>query len=351
MPIETRHDAERLQRLLPLAITLIVSILSLGLGHYLLLTRHPDLCSEARFPRQVLLFILTTIAVICLVIAAPLAEGTSTSVLSIIGLGFSAVIAFSSTSFVTNFMAAITLRVTKPFNVGDFVTVGEHFGKVSERGLFDTEIQTESRELISIPNSVLILSPITVARGTGVIVSTNLSLGYDVHHTRVEPLLLAAAHAAGLDDPYVHILGLNDFSVSYRVSGLLQEVKTLLTCRSRLNACVLDSLHGHGIDIVSPTTARHISVSNDSPQIPHELPTKAARKQTVAEDVAFEKANRAQAMEAAQTKVAAEISALNARLDVTQGIDDDDIKRAQTLLLRLEKALAIFANRPEEGIS
>jgi small conductance mechanosensitive channel len=254
MPIETRHDAERLQRLLPLAITLIVSILSLGLGHYLLLTRHPDLCSEARFPRQVLLFILTTIAVICLVIAAPLAEGTNTSVLSIIGLDFSAVIAFSSTSFVTNFMAAITLRVTKPFNVGNFVTVGEHFGKVSERGLFDTEIQTESRELISIPNSVLILTPITVARGTGVI-----------------------------------------------VSGLLLEVKTLLTCRSRLNACVLDSLHGHGIDIVSPTTARHISVSNGSPQIPHELPTKAASK--------------------------------------------------QTLLLRLKKTLAIFANRREEGIS
>jgi hypothetical protein len=249
---------------LSLAITLVVSILSLALGHYLLLARHPNLGSQARFPRQVLLFILTTIAVICMVITAPLAEGTSRSVLSIIGLGFSAVIAFSSTSFVTNFMAAITLRVTKPFNIGDFVTVGEHFGNVSERRLFDTEIQTESRELISIPNSVLILSPIKVARGTRVI-----------------------------------------------VSGLLLEVKTLLTCRSRLNACVLGSLHGHGIDIVSPTTARHIRVSHGSPPIPHALPTKPARKQTVTEDVAFEKANRAQAMEAVQTKLVAEISALN----------------------------------------
>jgi small conductance mechanosensitive channel len=351
MPIEILHDAERLQRLLPLAITLVVSILSLALGHYLLLARHPDLGSEARFPRQILLFILTTIAVICLVIAAPLAEGTSTSVLSIIGLGFSAVSAFSSTSFVTNFMAAITLRVTKPFNVGDFVTVGEHFDKVSERGLFDTEIQTDRRALISIPNSVLILSPITVARGTCVIVSTNLCLGDDAHHARVEPLLLAAAHAAGLDDPYVHILGLNDFSVNYRVSSLLQEIKTLLTCRSRLNACVLNTLHGHGIEIASPTTARHISVSNGNPQIPHERPIKAARQQTVAEDAAFEKANRAQARQAVQTKLPAEISALNTRLDVTRGINDDDIKHAQTLLSRLEKAFAIFANRPEEGIS
>jgi len=215
-----------------------VSILCLALGHYLLSARHSGLGSEARFPRQVLLFTLTTIAVICLVIAVPLAEGTSTSVLSHIGLGFFAVIAFSSTSFVTHFMAAITLRVTKPFNVGDVVTVGKHFDKVSERGPFDTDIQTDSRELIFIPNSVLILSPITVARGAGVI-----------------------------------------------VSGLLMEVKTLLTCRSRLNACVLDSLHDHGLGIVSPTTARRITVSNGS---------------------------------------------------------------AQTLLLRHEKALAILANRPEK---
>jgi hypothetical protein len=66
------------------------------------------------------------------------------------------------------------------------------------------------------------------------------------------------------------------------VSGLLLEVKTLLTCRSRLNACVLNTLHGHGIEIASPTTARHISVSNGNPQIPHERPIKAARQQTVA---------------------------------------------------------------------
>jgi hypothetical protein len=159
---------------LPLAVTLLISTLSLSLGHYLLLARHPEFRSEARLPRQVLFFFLTTTAVICLV------------------------------------MAAITPRVTKSFSIGDFVSVGEHSGKVSERGLFDAEIQS----------------------------------------------VMVAAHAAGLKDSYVHILSLGDFSVSYRVSGLLLEAKTLLTCRSRLNAWVLDSLHGQEMGIVSPTTRK-----------------------------------------------------------------------------------------------
>jgi small conductance mechanosensitive channel len=141
--------------------------------------------SEARLPRQRLLCFLTLMAMICLATTAPLAEDTRSSIPSIIGLDISAAIAFSSTFFVTNFMAAITLRVTKLFNIGDFVIVGERFGMFSERGLFDTEIQTENHELISISNSVFMLSSIEVAHSSGVIVSTRLSLGYDVHRGRV----------------------------------------------------------------------------------------------------------------------------------------------------------------------
>jgi hypothetical protein len=46
---------------------------------------------------------------------------------------------------------------------------------------------------------------------------------------------------------------MGDFSVTYRVAGLLKEVKQLISTQSKLRASVLDELHREGIEIVSPT--------------------------------------------------------------------------------------------------
>ena len=106
---------------------------------------------------------LTLGAVILLLSVSPLAESTRNQMLALIGVLLSGVIALSSAPFVTNFMAAVMLRVTQPFKVGDFIRVGDLFGKVSERGLFDTEIQSENRELIALPNATFITALAPVA--------------------------------------------------------------------------------------------------------------------------------------------------------------------------------------------
>ena len=157
---------------LPLLIVLVICGAGLTLGHVLLLARHKELGSESRLPRQVALLLMTILSLVLVIIAAPLPDSTRDQVLTLMGIALSAAIALSSTSFVTNFMAAIMLRVTRPFKVGDFIKVGDLFGRVSERGLFDTEIQTENRELIAIPNATFITQPVTVARSSGIIVST-----------------------------------------------------------------------------------------------------------------------------------------------------------------------------------
>ena len=332
---------------MPLIVSLALAVLSLSLAHYWLLAREPNLGSEARLPRQIIMLVCTVAAIILAVIVAPLTEGTRNQILSIIGLGISAVIAFSSTSFVTNFIAAITLRVTKPFNIGDFVTVGDYFGKVSERGLFDTEIQTENRELVSIPNSLFILTPVKVTRRSGVIISSTLSLGYDIHHAKVEPLLLLAARAAELDDPYVQILSLDDFSVCYRVSGMLLDVKTLLTSRSKLNQCVLDSLHRSQIEIMSPTVTRHINQPLDMKQIPADTRLATAPAQSAAEDIAFDKADRAQANELQQQNLNREIEELTNQLKQTAGLAPGAKAGIEALVAQLQAELAEISKQPE----
>ncbi|MFT7245541.1 MAG: small conductance mechanosensitive channel [Candidatus Azotimanducaceae bacterium] len=306
-------------------------------AQYVLITRQPDLGNEARLPRQLVLFVLTLMSLVVLVVLSPLVESTRNQVLGMIGLLVSAVIAVSSTAFVTNFMAAIMLRVTKPFVVGDFITVGDHFGKVAERGLFDTEIQTERGELIAIPNATFISAAVKVITKDGTIISATLSLGYEINHGRIEELLIKAAKKTGLTDPYVHVLELGDYSVTYRVNGFLSEAKTLLTCRSNLNAAVLDTLHEAGIEIMSPAYARHMQQPIGRTQIPQPTRMKPSPESSMVEDVAFVKANQAEAHEALKEVIQSQVSELSIQVSEASG---DAKSQLQDSIKKLEEKLA-----------
>jgi small-conductance mechanosensitive channel len=169
------------------------------------------------------------------------------------------------------------LRVTRPFRTGDFVRVGDYFGRVAERGLLDTELQTENRELIACPNAFRITNPVSVVRSSGTVVSTTLSLGYDVHHSTAEKLLLKAAHECGIDDPFVQITELGNYSITYKTCGILTDVKSLLTTRSNLCRCILDTLHGNRIEIMSPTIMNQRRLPDNLKIIPTQIEQSASR--------------------------------------------------------------------------
>ncbi len=114
---------------------------------------------------------------------------------------------------------------------------------VSERGLFHTEIQTENRDLTTIPNLYLVTNAVRVTRSSGTFISGVCSLGYDVNRQKIEKALLDAAERAELKDPFVRITELGDFSVVYKVYGMVKDIKTVLSAQSRLNAMILDALH------------------------------------------------------------------------------------------------------------
>lgn len=222
-------------------------------AHVLLIARHRALGSEKLFPRQLALLGLTILGVAAVALALPVSAQERGQVIGLIGLVLSGLFAFSSSTIVANLMSGIMLRVTRPFHTGDYITVGPHFGRVVERGLLDTEVQTENRELLALPNTFLIANPVSVVRSSGAIVGTTVTLGYDVHHQDAEAALLQAAEACGLAEPFVRLLELGNFAVAYRVSGLLQDTTGLVTVRSQINRCVLDALHAAGIEVMSPS--------------------------------------------------------------------------------------------------
>ncbi|MEM7305002.1 MAG: mechanosensitive ion channel domain-containing protein [Pseudomonadota bacterium] len=291
----------------PLLLTLVLLVVILGALHYLLIQRHTSLTSEERFPRQLILLGLSLLALIILIIATPLSESTRNQILALLGIIVSGVIAFSSASFVRNFMAAVVLRVTHPFRVGDFVTIDGQFGKVVARGLLDTEIQIETRELIAIPNANFTSRPVTVARRSGIIVTRSVSLGYDISHSTVEPLLLRAAENTGLEDPYVHIIELGNFAISYQVAGLLKDVERILTTRSELNRQILDVVHHADLEIISPSVTRHINLGPETHIIPETIPTPEKSPAVEAEKIAFDKARALETIESEKQKLLEQI--------------------------------------------
>jgi len=242
---------------LPFVVVVAVAIGGLRLADYVML-RRKKLSLDQRLPRQITMLVLTVLGIVVVVLAlpggenGPVSESTRGDLLSLIGLGVTALITLSSTTLAANAMSGLMLRATAPFRGGDWVRVGDHFGRVTQRGLFHTEIQTEDRDLMSLPNLYLATNPVRIVHEKGTIVSSEVSLGYDIAHDRVEELFKKAALNAGLTDPFVWITELKDHAVVYRVAGLLEDVKGLITVRSRLRACVLDTLHAEGVEIASP---------------------------------------------------------------------------------------------------
>jgi small-conductance mechanosensitive channel len=205
------------------------------------------------FKHSLIVVAIVLMFVVAAIIALPINEEMRKQLLTLLGLLLTLMMAFSSTSFVANAMAGLMLRGVDNLHAGDFVRVGEQFGRVTERGLFHTEIQTQERDLTTIPNLYLVSNPVSVVRSSGTIVAAEVSLGYDNDLDLIEKLLLEAAEETGLVESFVYVKTLGDFSVVYRVAGFLEEVKQLLTVRSTLRKNMFRTLHAAKIEIVSPT--------------------------------------------------------------------------------------------------
>jgi small conductance mechanosensitive channel len=282
-----------------------------------LLLRRSNAGGRAKLPRQLVMLALTGAFGVAVVLALPVTESTRNQLLTLLGLVLTGIIAFSSTTFVSNAMAGVMLGSIRSFRPGDFVRVGEHFGRVTERGLFHTELQTEDRDLTTLPNLYLVSNPVTVIRSSGTIVSATLSLGYEISHTRVERLLLEAAARTELEEPFVQVIDLGNDAVGYRIAGFQRDVKRVLTARSNLRRHVLDALHSAGVEIVSPQFMNQRVLDPEF----RAIPTAEARPRERAderspEEIVFDKAEAAERVEhlvEEREELAAELKELEQR--------------------------------------
>ncbi len=348
---------QNLARALPLLPTVLVVVAALMASRLVrrLLAPRPESPDKGEFRRQIAQMLILLVATVTVLIVLPVEAELRGQLLSLFGIMFSAAVAFSSTTLLGNVMAGLMLKAERNFHAGDFLQVGDQFGRVTKRGLVSTEIQTEDRDLVTLPNVHLVTHPVRVVRSSGTLVSAQVSLGYDVDHRQVEELLRQAAEAAGLTDPFVLVRDLGDFSVTYQATGLLTEVKQLLTARSRLRCAMLDSLHGAAVEIVSPGFMNQRPLDPQVPVIPRprvtaESTAAPGTEGPTVETVAFDKAEEAADLEQLLYLHERAREAI-ARLAEDGGEEDPALRKRRQeelarRLARIEKAIA--ARRAEE---
>ncbi|MBT8099210.1 MAG: mechanosensitive ion channel family protein, partial [Gammaproteobacteria bacterium] len=183
------------------------------------LVKHYDAFPHLKFRRQLIQVAGVLIGILCIILFMPFTNQLRGQLLSLYGLIVSATIALSSTTLVGNIMAGVMLKMIGTCRPGNYVTIGDYFGRITEMDLLHVEIQTEDRDLTTLPNFYCVTNPVRVMRESGTLLSVELSLGYDVSRHDIERLLNGAATQCGLESPFVQILTLGDFSVTYRVSG------------------------------------------------------------------------------------------------------------------------------------
>lgn len=252
---------------------------------------------------QLLLLIMALVVFVLVLVALPINDTLRGQLLSLTGILISAVIALSATTFVGNVMAGAMLRSIKNCTPGDYIEIGEHFGRVTEMDLLHCEIQTQERDLITLPNMYMVTNPMRLLRTSGTRIYATLSLGYDVSRKRVEQQLIEAANETGLEQPMVLIKELGDFSITYQVSGLLKDLRSLLSMRSKLHAKVLDQLHQADIEIVSPTFMNQRQFDNATSFVPDDRHRPMTETVVISDDVVFDKAAKASSLRDLKTNL------------------------------------------------
>ena len=248
-----------------------------------------------RLYRQFAQLVLVLLGLVVLMLALPLEVETRGQLLGLFGLVITAIIALSSTTFVSNAMAGLTLKIIGSFRTGDFIQVGEHFGRVRVKTLLHTEIQSEDRDTVTLPNLYVITNPVKVVDQTGTLVSAEVSIGYEVHREAVRVKLREAADRVGLTDPFVQILALGNYAVEYRVTGFLADVGKIVSKRTELKGAVLDVLHDAHIEIMTPSVMHQRPLNENV--IPTRDPSIVGPAPGRAEELMFDKAEIAARIE------------------------------------------------------
>jgi len=290
------------------------------------------------------------IGTLIFIFSFPIDKTLKGQILSFLAIIISAGIALSSTTVLGNLIAGIMNNSMNRFRNGDLIKIGDLQGRVTKKSIFHTEIQLEDSNFITIPNLYIATNPVKLTRKSDTVISTSVSLGYDIARTKIQESLKEAAVLTGLKDPYVYITNLGDYSVVYKIHGFLEDSSKYFSTISLLNANVMDVLHKKNIEIVSPTFMNQRN-ANEMTFIPKEiLKNKGSSDDQTHEDLVFDEAIKSEKI--AEKKD--QLEELNKQKELLsekkKGLkNEDEIRKNELSMKNIDKLKAKIEKSIEEN--
>ena len=127
----------------------------------------------------------------------PYLPGAKSGVFQGISVFIGLIVSLGSSTVIGNVIAGLVITYMRPFKLGDRIQLNDTTGNVIEKTPLVTRIKTPKNEVVTIPNS-FIMSSHTVnysasAREYGLIIHSEVTIGYDVPWRQVHQLLIEAA--------------------------------------------------------------------------------------------------------------------------------------------------------------
>ena len=190
----------------------------------------------------------------------PYLPGAKNGVFQGISVFVGLIISLGSSTVIGNVIAGLVITYMRPFKLGDRIQLNDTTGNVIEKTPLVTRIKTPKNEVVTIPNS-FIMSSHTVnysasAREYGLIIHSEVTIGYDAPWRQVHQLLMEAAlNTPGVfDDPRPFVLetSLSDWYPVYQINAYIREADKLAQIYSDLHQNIQDRFNEAGVEIMSP---------------------------------------------------------------------------------------------------
>lgn len=190
----------------------------------------------------------------------PYLPGAKNGVFQGISVFVGLIISLGSSTVIGNVIAGLVITYMRPFKLGDRIQLNDTTGNVIDKTPLVTRIKTPKNEVVTIPNS-FIMSSHTVnysasAREYGLIIHSEVTIGYDVPWRQVHQLLIEAAlNTPGvIDDPRPFVLetSLSDWYPVYQINAYIREADKLAQIYSDLHQNIQDRFNEAGVEIMSP---------------------------------------------------------------------------------------------------
>ncbi|HUL98835.1 MAG TPA: mechanosensitive ion channel domain-containing protein, partial [Mycobacterium sp.] len=190
----------------------------------------------------------------------PYIPGSDTEAFKGIGIFAGALFTLGASGMAGNMIGGLALAFTGTFRIGDRIKIGDTLGDVVETTLLMTRIRSIKNEIVTIPNGAVMTGQIInysrIARTEGLILTAEVTIGYDAPWRTVHGLLVDAARRTRniLAEPAPFVLqkSLNDFNVSYTLWAYTADAAAMIPTYGELHQNIQDSFNEGGVEILSP---------------------------------------------------------------------------------------------------